>query len=100
MVWQQYVDDANEPENEFYNGGGDDCDFFDGDQEEELPPTRMHIEDWITWYSGDLMNMWMSLRQYLSDASISSFILPSATFHEFCEFCYRYSDGTRNSYPS
>ena len=99
MVWQQYVDEANEPVNEFYNGC-DACDFFDGDQEEELPPTRLHIEDWIAWYSSDLMNMWMSLRQYCSDASISNFVLHDASFNAFCEFCYRHSDGIRNSYPS
>ena len=98
MVWQQYVDDANEPANEFYNG--DDGDYFDGDQEEMLPPTRMHIEDWVAWYSSDLMNMWMSLRQYTSDASISNYILPNATYGDFCLFCYQHSDGTRNSYPS
>ena len=98
MVWQQYVDDANEPANEFYNG--DDGDYFDGDQEEMLPPTRMHIEDWVAWYSSDLMNMWMSLRQYTSDSSISSYILSDAGYNDFCSFCYQYSDGTRNSYPS
>ena len=99
MVWQQYVDDANEPVNEFLNGG-DEEGYFDGDQEEWLPPTRMHIEDWVTWYSSDLMNMWMSLRQYTSDASISSYILPDASYNDFCSFCYKYSDGTRNSHPS
>lgn len=98
MVWNQYVDDANATVDEFNNGNVGD--FFDGDQEDEPPPTQMSLDEWICWFSRDLMNMWMSLRQYREDASVSSYIMPYATYSDFCEFCYQMSDGTANSYPS
>jgi hypothetical protein len=98
MVWNQYVDEANVTADEFDNGIG--RDFFDGDYEDEPPPSPMSLDDWTCWYSRDLMNMWMSLRQYREDASISNFVMPYASYSDFVEFCYYHSDGHANSYPS
>ena len=91
MVWNQYVEDANSLPNEM---------DYDDEYEEELPPSPMELEDWITWYSRDLMNMWFSLRQYREDSGISNYVMNFVSYSDFCEFCYRNSDGTRNSYPS
>ena len=91
MVWSQYVEDANDPSEEM---------DYESDYEDPLPPSPMEIEDWVTWYSGDLLNMWFSLKQYREDAGIHNYVMSHATYTDFCEFCYRCSDGTRNSYPS
>ncbi len=98
MVWSHYVDEANEASEEFVKNGDD---FFDDpDEDEYAPPVIMNIEDWETWYSRDLMNMWFSLRSYTDDAGVSNFLMPFATYSKFVEFCYGNSDGMRNSYPS
>ena len=97
MVWNQYVDEANAPIEEFYNG----CvPMDDGDEDEYEPPYIMDLPEWIEWYSRDLMNMWFSLKEYRESSGISNFVMPFATYSSFCEFCYRSSDGMRNSYPS
>ena len=98
MVWNQYVDEANGPIDEFNDGNVGD--FFDGDEEVEPPPSRMSIENWEEWFSRDLMNMWMSLRQYREDANVSNYIMNGCSYSEFVEFCYAFSHGYANSYPS
>ena len=98
MVWNQYVDEANGATDEFNNG--DVGDFFDGDDEVEPPPHQMSLEEWTDWFSRDLMNMWMSLRQYTTDASISSYVMNYASYSDFVEFCYNMSHGYANSMPS
>jgi hypothetical protein len=98
MVWSHYVEEANEAADEFVKNGDD---FFDAqDDEEYAPPIIMNIEDWETWYSRDLMNMWFSLKTYTEDSGVSNFVMPFATYTKFVEFCYGNSDGMRNSYPS
>jgi len=92
MVWNQYVDEAN--------GHADEYECLDGEEEVEPPPSRMSIHDWETWFSRDLMNMWMSLRQYREDAGVSNFIMKDATYSDFIEFCYHFSHGYANSRPS
>jgi hypothetical protein len=93
MVWTEYVEETNDPREEYY---GD----YESDHEDDNVPHNLGHEDWVEWYSRDLLNMWFSLCQYREDASVSNFILNFATYSDFCEFCYRYSSGTRNSYPS
>ena len=97
MVWSHYVEEANEATEEFVKNGDD---FFDEDHDEYVAPVFMNIEDWTTWYSRDLMNMWFSLKSYTEDAGIDNFVMPFATYTKFVEFCYKNSDGMRNSYPS
>jgi hypothetical protein len=90
MVWSEYVEQAD--------------DTIIDDHQEDAPeydePIYMNIEDWTEWYSRDLMKMWFSLKSYTDDAGISNFVLPFASYTSFCEYCYRNSDGSRNSYPS
>jgi hypothetical protein len=93
MVWHEYVEQADD---NVINDYQEDL----HEDEEFIAPIYMDIEDWTVWYSRDLMNMWFSLRSYTDDAGISNFVMPFATYTAFCEFCYRHSDGSRNSYPS
>jgi hypothetical protein len=94
MVWSHYVEETNDPMEEYYDDGTSmEMDFVP-------PPLTMNIEDWTEWYSRDLMNMWFSLVQYREDTGLSNYVLPFASYTKFCEFCYANSDGTRNSYPS
>ncbi len=46
------------------------------------------------------MNMWMSLRTYAKDASISSHVMNNATYTDFLQFLYHYSSGFPNACPS
>jgi hypothetical protein len=46
----------------------------------------LDTESWQDWNSEHLLNMWMSLRQYIEDNGISSSILNRATFPKFVEF--------------
>jgi hypothetical protein len=97
MVWSHYVEEADGATEEFVKDGDD---FFEDPYDEYAPPVIMNVEDWETWYSRDLMNMWFSLREYTDQTGVSNFIMPFASYHKFVEFCYNNSDGMRNSYPS
>jgi hypothetical protein len=57
---------------------------------------ELHYQDWITWYSDDLRNMWVSLSAYRKDALVKNHILNMADFNTFCEFCYFNSSKTQN----
>jgi len=81
MVWSEYVEHTTGGENEY------------SDEENDFPPCRLHVEDWTTWYSEDLMNMWFSLVQYRSDSGRTHDILKNASYTDFCEFCYQFSHG-------
>lgn len=83
MVWSQYVHDAQTDNME-----------LDEDSIEETPPPRnlpLEYEDWITWYSDDLMNMWLSLKNYREDSGNQHNLLDIMEWTDFCEFCYRFS---------
>lgn len=43
-------------------------------------------EDWHDWHSEHVLNMWMSLRQYLEDNHMNNTLMNKATFHNFAEF--------------
>jgi hypothetical protein len=59
---------------------------FDEFEDDGLAP-----EDWHDWNSEHLLNMWMSLRQYLSDNHASSSLMNNASFHDFAEFVRTFS---------
>lgn len=80
MVWQEYVEHTI-GENDY------------SDEEYDDPRGALSIDDWTTWYSEDLMNMWMSLTQYREDSGRKHCILKGASYTEFCEFCYYFSPG-------
>jgi hypothetical protein len=47
--------------------------------------------DWHDWHSEDVLNMWMSLRQYLEDNHLNSTLMNKASFHNFAEFVRQFS---------
>lgn len=59
-------------------------DVFEDDIEEDLDMEPLDPESWQDWYSEDLLNMWMSIRQYKEDR----YICDRATFNSFCEWAY------------
>jgi len=56
------------------------------DRELVLGPT-----DWHDWHSEDVLNMWMSLRQYLEDNHLTGTLMNKASFHDFAEFVRQFS---------
>jgi hypothetical protein len=83
MVWSEYVDHTR-----------GDNDYSDDDENDDfIPPRRLSVDDWTTWYSEDLLNMWFSLVQYREDSGRKHDIMKNATYTDFCEFCYRFSHG-------
>jgi hypothetical protein len=76
----------------FNNEYRDDA-LFDADaaydetyDEQEDHDLELNPQEWHDWHSEDVLNMWMSLRQYLEDNHMSSTLLNKATFHNFAEF--------------
>lgn len=63
------------------------------DDEIESEPVPLDIQNWIDYYSNDLLNMWMGLRTYRQDTYLSSTLMSDATFNDFCEFVYNFSSG-------
>lgn len=94
MVWSHYVDATRSNETAWTND--------DDNEDQRMPPRNRPLEfqDWITWYSNDLMNIWMSMRAYREDSGNSSYLLDRLEWGEFCEFCYRFSSGLPSSMPS
>ncbi len=63
------------------------------DEEEDTGPEQLDIQNWMDWYSNDLLNMWMGLRTYREDTYLTTSLMGDATFHDFCEFVYSFSHG-------
>ena len=94
MVWSQYREDSIHAPNDT---GGDD----DNHEELNIPRNRpLCFDDWITWYSNDLMNLWMSMRVYCEDTGNQPYLLDQMSWTDFCEFCYNFSSKLPSSYPS
>jgi hypothetical protein len=81
MVWSEYLNNETVWEDAH------------SDEENEPPITRLTCDEWTTWYSQDLLNMWFSLRQYREDSGLQNHILEGGSYTDFCEFCYRFSNG-------
>ena len=83
MVWQEYVaHTTTHGENDY------------SDEEDDYEPHgKLTVDEWTTWYSEDLMNMWMSLTQYREDSGRKHAIMKNASYTDFCEFCYHSSHG-------
>ncbi len=64
-------------------------DYSDDEEEQEHVP--LDIQNWMDYYSNDLLNMWMGLRTYRQDTYLSHALMSDATFNDFCEFVYRFS---------
>tara|TARA_R110002072_G_scaffold13429_1_gene56437 strand:+ start:15785 stop:16045 length:261 start_codon:yes stop_codon:yes gene_type:complete len=70
-------------------------DYSDDDEREE--PQPLDIQNWMDWYSNDLLNMWMGLRTYREDTYLTNSLMGDATFHDFCEFVYKFSHGFQSN---
>ena len=85
MVWQEYVaHTTTHSDNEYSDDEGDN---------EPQPTGILTVDEWTTWYSEDLMNMWMSLTDYRQDSGRFYAIMRNASYTNFCEFCYQTSHG-------
>ena len=83
MVWSEYVE---------HTTGDNDYDYSD-EENPDVPIRRLNVDEWTTWYSQDLMNMWFSLVQYREDSGLKHAILKNGSYTDFCEFCYQFSHG-------
>ena len=55
----------------------------------ELPDNvELTFEDWKTWYSDDLQNMWRGLTAYVQDATIDDYLLCYSNYNDFCSYVY------------
>ena len=94
MVWSHYVDATRSSETTWNSD--------DDNEDQRMPPRNrpLDYQDWITWYSNDLLNIWMSLRAYREDTGNAGYLLDRLDWCEFCEFCYRFSSKLPSSMPS
>jgi hypothetical protein len=58
----------------------------DGDLQDDDPFDEFTQEDWEDWYSEELLDMWMPIRESYE----SQYLRPPLTFNEFCNFVYNY----------
>jgi len=83
MVWSQYMDETTTNITE------------ETEMEEDepiIPRNRpMDYQDWITWYSDDLFNIWMNMKTYREETGTERFLLNDMNWNDFCEICYEYS---------
>ena len=78
----------NEYRDDAFNGVDDVDDAYDEQEDHEIV---LGPQDWHDWHSEDVLNMWMSLRQYLEDNHLNSTLLNKASFHNFAEFVRQFS---------
>ncbi len=83
MVWSEYADEAFSGDLAYDSAGGSDG---DGDADPGL-----HPEDWQDLHSHDLLNMWMSIQDYLETYGLKRMFLQGASFNTFCNFVYAHS---------
>lgn len=65
--------------------------WSDDDVPEDVGYTDAHPEDWMSWYSDDLWNMYHLITRYAEENGISRTVNVRLTFAEFCHFCYSMS---------
>ena len=95
MVWSHYLQETN-------NNQVDSTEGYSSSDEERLPSRNrpMSYDEWITWYSNDLMNMWMGMRAYREDSGTSTYIMDQCEYDDFCRFCYEFSCQFPSAFPS
>jgi len=62
---------------------------LDEEDDESEPQDSLHPEDWISKHQEELLNMWMSLRQYRETYETS--LLKYASFNSFCVWAHQNS---------
>lgn len=86
MVWSHYKNETTLTTASHHN---EDDDY---DYDEKLPDNlELEYDDWVTWHSNDLYNMWHSLQCYLQDACIHHDVMNFSDFDDFCQFVYSHS---------
>lgn len=78
MVWNEYAQEAFSGDLAY--------DSLDGDDDIDDEP--LCSEDWQDLHSQDLLNMWMSIQEYLDTYGLRRTFLQKAQFNDFCEFVY------------
>jgi hypothetical protein len=78
----------NEYRDDALFGGNDMDETYDEQEDRELV---LGPQDWHDWHSEDVLNMWMSLRQYIEDNNLNSTLMNKASFHNFAEFVRQFS---------
>jgi hypothetical protein len=76
MVWSEYVNETV----------WEDA-WSDEDADGDHLSTRISCDDWTTWYSEHLMNMWMTIR----DHHEVRYARLQFGYTEFCEFAWNFS---------
>jgi hypothetical protein len=59
----------------------------------------MTLCDWEAYYERDLFNMWERIKGYTSETGAGNYMLNFASYTEFAEFCYKYSNKKMYMYP-
>lgn len=66
----------------------------DNDDDEIYRPDEvMNVEDWTSYYSDDIYNMWSHLREYISHTGCGAYMMQYADYTTFAEYCYSMSYG-------
>ena len=85
MVWSQYKDCANNQEHE-----------PDYDDDKMISPDQLEYEDWKTWYSTDLFNMWQGVVGYIKDSCLEKDLFNEGDYDDFCTNIYNFSSKFQN----
>ena len=62
-----------------------------GSDDDSVDEFFLEPEEWHDWHSEHVLNMWMSLRQYLEDNYMNNLLMDRASFHDFAEFVRQFS---------
>lgn len=65
--------------------------FEDEDEIVDIYNEPLEYHEWVTWYSNDLMNMWMGMKAYLQDSYLEGPMLGAMTLDDFSSFIYSFS---------
>ncbi len=65
----------------------------DGDDEIYRPDEVLNVEDWTSYYSDDVYNMWSLIRDYMEENGSRGYMMQYADYTAFAEFCYSMSYG-------
>ena len=65
----------------------------DDDDDDEIyrPDEVLNVEDWTSYYSDDIYNMWSHLREYMSHTGCGAYMMQYADYTTFAEYCYSMS---------
>ena len=96
MVWSHYLQETKHSETD------DNNDSPRGDDDERNIPRNKPLpyDMWCTWFSNDLMNLWMTFRAYREDTGNEPYLLDDCSYESFTRFCYNHSSKYPSKFPS